>query len=442
MKGSGRMTVVLLVILMAAGWVCAFLGVMDGRDQEAGIAADYQNYVDQAQDYSRRGLYQKAIEEYEKAVQVKNREEDWEKLLEVYAARWKEDDSIRDQYLEAAKRAVKAYKKNSGFYQILTDLCREKEDYTTACTYLERACRQGVEDPQIQALYKQVLYACELDDKSYTAFCSLCNGYYAVSSQGLWGYLSEDGKQTIKCEYEFLGSVGEGKAFAFTDEETSGILDMDGILQGKFNFTPEEAGIPSEDRIPVKKGKFAYYNLLGDKQFGSYLQAGSFQDGKAAVDTGKGWVLIDPDGNVVSETYEEIRLQPDGAYLKQNVMLAKKDGIWHLYDNKEKQIGDFACDDVDQITEDKQIAFQKDGKWGFADLKGNILIDPVYEEAKSFSQGLAGVYQDGWWGFINEENELVIPASYTAVDYFNKEGSCMVQTREKSWQLLKRYVNQ
>ena len=264
-----------------------------------------------------------------------------------------------------------------------------------------------------------------------------------VLTQGSWGLLAQENSATVSCEYTMIGDMSETQGmYVYSDGIISGILDEDDVLQGRFTFVPEAAGVYADELVPVKyQGKWAYYDILGDKQFGEYLEAGAFQNGKAAVKDETGWFLIDKKGKVVSGLYEEIRLNPDGAYLKEDVMLAKQNGKWHLFDENEKTIGNFSCEDIDIVTEAGMIAFKQNEKWGYVDLEGEIIIEPEYENAKSFSEGLAAVYVDLWWGFVNEENKIVIKPAYLNADYFNEEGSCMVQTTENTWQLLQRYVN-
>ena len=58
----------------------------------------------------------------------------------------------------------------------------------------------------------------------------------------------------------------------------------------------------------------------------------------------------------------------------------------------------------------------QDGKWGYIDTKGDIVIPCVYTDASKFSEGLAPVWKSGTantWpseiGFINSKGEAVIP---------------------------------
>lgn len=53
-------------------------------------------------------------------------------------------------------------------------------------------------------------------------------------------------------------------------------------------------------------------------------------------------------------------------------------------------------------------AVKKDGKWGFIDTEGNVVIEPQYDGANSFSEGLAAVQSGGKWGYIDKTGNLVI----------------------------------
>ena len=81
--------------------------------------------------------------------------------------------------------------------------------------------------------------------------------------------------------------------------------------------------------------------------------------------------------------------------------------------------------------------FGQDGLWGFKDASGNIVIEPQYHVATSFSEGLAFVrLPDGEdkTGFIDVEGNLVIPLP--GVILFGSgfsEGLATIVVREWDW---------
>jgi hypothetical protein len=68
-------------------------------------------------------------------------------------------------------------------------------------------------------------------------------------------------------------------------------------------------------------------------------------------------------------------------------------------------------------------------KRGFIDRTGKIVIEPIYDEANNFADGLApvmfGSYSNGKWGYINESGKIVIDTQYSYASEFS-EGLAMV----------------
>jgi len=58
------------------------------------------------------------------------------------------------------------------------------------------------------------------------------------------------------------------------------------------------------------------------------------------------------------------------------------------------------------------------GKWGFMDRKGHIVIAPVFGNERDFFHGLAGVELNEKWGFIDEKGTFVIPPRFDEVRDF------------------------
>jgi hypothetical protein len=60
----------------------------------------------------------------------------------------------------------------------------------------------------------------------------------------------------------------------------------------------------------------------------------------------------------------------------------------------------------------------KDGKWGFIDSNGNIIIPIMYDKVKGFSEGFAAISLDGKASFIDKKGELLCHYMYDEVDTF------------------------
>lgn len=62
---------------------------------------------------------------------------------------------------------------------------------------------------------------------------------------------------------------------------------------------------------------------------------------------------------------------------------------------------------------------QRDGKWGFIDENGSLVVTPQYTRVLPFREGLAGIESSGRWGFINESFESVITPRFYSVQSFS-----------------------
>ena len=62
----------------------------------------------------------------------------------------------------------------------------------------------------------------------------------------------------------------------------------------------------------------------------------------------------------------------------------------------------------------------ENGKTGFRDLDGNVTVEPIYESADMFSEGLSAVTltKKGLTGYINTKGEMVIPPTFESAGSF------------------------
>lgn len=68
----------------------------------------------------------------------------------------------------------------------------------------------------------------------------------------------------------------------------------------------------------------------------------------------------------------------------------------------------FAVKDWETVIINKHEIISEIKMFGFADREGNIVIEPQYRHAKSFSEGLAAVSVNGKSGYINKKGEMII----------------------------------
>lgn len=196
--------------------------------------------------------------------------------------------------------------------------------------------------------------------------------------------------------------------------ESAGSKDEPSELPAQNTPVPEASFL-----YPVMKDdKWGYIdaegNLVIDYKFD---YAGFFTDGAATVRIGGKESLMAPDGKFLiepaydfcgnySEGLAHVVLGEDG---KSRHGFADLTGRVFFRDYFNNNTGSF---------HDGLACFEKNGKFGYVNTEGDIVIEPSYDFAYDFSEGLAMVADMDKCGFINMKNELVIPMIY---DHYPEE---------------------
>ena len=68
----------------------------------------------------------------------------------------------------------------------------------------------------------------------------------------------------------------------------------------------------------------------------------------------------------------------------------------------------------------KLYSIQRDGKWGFADSDGKIVIECTYDIVTELNEyGFAGIYKNGKWGIVSESGKVLIEPEYKLETYYS-----------------------
>ncbi|WP_304407884.1 WG repeat-containing protein [Bacteroides acidifaciens] len=91
------------------------------------------------------------------------------------------------------------------------------------------------------------------------------------------------------------------------------------------------------------------------------------------------------------------------------------------------------------------VFFDEKQKAGFGNSNGEVFIPAQFEDARSFSEGLAGIKIDGRWGFIDKTGTVVIPCAYDKVSLFKNgnsvvDESCIEDGKQRTRQYLIDYT--
>ncbi len=162
-------------------------------------------------------------------------------------------------------------------------------------------------------------------------------------------------------------------------------------------------------------GKWGFINHKGEIIIqAQYDYAGPFSDQRAAVKMGDYWGFIDTSGNlVIPAGYAQV--YP----FKNGVTSVKYWGKpeWYLINTRGETLGLKGFSEPLFFSEGL-APFKENGKTGYVDTNGNIIIEPTLSWGGPFSDGLAAITLDKGYAFINKSGKIVIPGPFQEVDPF------------------------
>jgi hypothetical protein len=185
----------------------------------------------------------------------------------------------------------------------------------------------------------------------------------------------------------------EDRLFPVRDGDAWGYIDRQGqlVVPTRFSY----AGPFSGDLALVREGDlFGYVDRTGRMVIEPRFEdAMYFSNGRAPVQVNGQWVLIDEDGTVHED--DILNLDPD------------------TIEEHRHQTGQLE-------------RFESNNQYGYRDSQGQLVIDPRFDQAWHFSEGLARVKVDGLWGYIDRRGDLIIEPRFAQAWDFSG-GLAMVQ---------------
>lgn len=433
-KTSMRLLIVVSLMALVA---CSWYMLLDNtkKDQQ-----QYADLLGKARTAVSEKLYMDALDYYKETMEYRDSIELRDEVAQLYL-----DHFTKSNYEAFCEMIIEDYPYEKIGYERLATYYRDSKAFYTCFDIIESAGKRGVQSEVLDALVQELYYAYELREKSFVYVSEYSSGYCAVQREsGKWGFANNNGDTVIAGQYL--------DATAFSSTGVAAVLREDGVYV-LVNINNREKcvapdGLEIEACMPLISGKMAvkyngkyhYCNEKFQELFGEFDYAGTFYCGVAAVQNGEKWAIINEKGEQVTDfIYDDVKLDSKGIAFRGNRALVKQNGKYCLIDTKGQQVGSETWEDADAFNADLVAAVCKDGKWGFVNTEGEVVVPYQYFEAKSFSNGFAAVRTGAKWGFIDaEKHELVIEAAFDEVRDFAAKGNVFVKVGDR-WNILRIY---
>ena len=259
-----------------------------------------------------------------------------------------------------------------------------------------------------------------------------------------YGVATLDGEVIIPTEFTQIDSAGiyiyatdvDGNVKEYKEDGTPAEIDSNVYIlntenenyQIKIDNTQGTSySILNQAGEQITKQNYSYINYLYDNYF------------IVSVTGGKVGVINDKEEPIIEIQYDSIEKVEGTDYIitrlsqnsstqlydknfKQlcemtNAIIKKEDNYIKIYNDTETKYFDLEGNEKQNtdIFSDNQIyAKSKDGKWGFVDKSGNVVVDYIYDKAADLnSYGYAGIELDGKWGVVDTSGKVIVEPTYT-----------------------------
>ena len=195
------------------------------------------------------------------------------------------------------------------------------------------------------------------------------NNSIVIDSDNNYMIVDSANKPILNESYVFIESI-KNDLYIATKDNYTGIINANGNVVVPFKYS----SIQKLDNTEVLEGLIIDNNQID---------------------------IISASGKII-EGFENAKIEKNDKYIK----LLGKNGVKYFdLNGNVKEYKDFESDN-------KIYASCNNGKWGFVDSKGNVVVDYLYDMVTEQNGNVAGVKKDGLWGVIDTTGKMILNPTY------------------------------
>ena len=222
-----------------------------------------------------------------------------------------------------------------------------------------------------------------------------------VQKDGKWGLIDTNGKEISEIIYDSIKTL--------KGIENSIIVEK----EGKY-------GLLNSKGTKILDTNYSEISNFGDDYINGYITKN--QDGKFGIVNVSGEQLLE-------NNYEEIYNIYNDKYF-----VIGENGVQQLINKNNEKVLTENFDEIKQITS-TGIVYIKDGKYGFMDFEGNIIIEASYDILNEINTGIFLAQQDGKAGLIDKDKNEKVAFNFKNI-YYNKKAGIYIAENEDLTQTI------
>ena len=258
-------------------------------------------------------------------------------------------------------------------------------------------------------------------------------GYIVKNSENLYGVIDKFGNVVLENKYSNIEQVSGNDMYVVKENETTKVINKEGtaILESGFEII---AQIASNQIVIIKDGKYGVVNTSGETVIPNIYDDLKIISSEIFIAKSGNYygIINSKNETMLNFSYTKITYkEKTGLYLAENedytTAIVNKEykvalsGILSEY-NEDKGYIRIRTEseykyynlnleektNTEVLKSNTLFLSKKDGKYGFVDKDGNVVVDYSYDDATEQNEfGFAAVKLNGKWGAIDSKGNIV-----------------------------------
>jgi hypothetical protein len=223
--------------------------------------------------------------------------------------------------------------------------------------------------------------------KAYEELKPVTKNQYIVKRNGFFGLLDSQGKETAHCVYDSILEIKDNQVSVKFKQQFGIITTHEHWVlapqHNRIKLVNQDVYLEKRDSIEYLKsfkGDIIYFTSNAVTVH-AYFMEERMPEGQSKF---------------VNWSGQEIKMGPGVAVRSVEIPQAKSAEAFY----------------------DGLQLFEGQGKFGFKDDRGRLMIPNRYDSAKHFSEGLAAFKLLGKWGYLNTDDKIILNPTYEFAGYF------------------------
>lgn len=261
-----------------------------------------------------------------------------------------------------------------------------------------------------------------------------------VQRDGKWGFVDHTGTLILPCEWDGVGIVMDGRVPVQKDGKW-GAIDREGNLivpcrwqylvaedDGGYtvtDFNGYQGALAADGSVLIPCDRYKYVgpvingarSICQDDLWGlctetgeiitpcQWYETGYFHDGLAWV-TGearaRGYI------NMQGELVIPCQYNHADDFVNGSAAVQFSNGNYQLINTEGRYLFETACPEMESYSKNELLRVGRDGKYGYINRRGEVVVPLIYDNAQGFQDGLAMVKQGDETFWIDENGTRVL----------------------------------